>query len=189
MPKLYFRYGTMNSSKSANLLMVAHNYKSQGKKVLLVKPAIDTRFGSDMIDSRAIEGVQADLVIDEHFSDFSQYCNVNCILVDEASLMSACNIEGLRQAAKQVPVICYGLRTDFTGHLFPGSKRLMELADTIEEVKTVCVECDRKATMNAKFKILPDGTKKIVYKPDGDSVIDIGAEEKYQPMCFQCWIE
>ena len=187
MPKLYFRYGAMNSSKTANLLMVAHNYRSQGKNVLLVKPDIDTRFGQSMITSRAITGISADLVIDQNFSDFTQYTNqLSCILIDEAQFLSECNVNALRQITEKCPVICYGLRTDFTGHLFPGSKRLMEIADSIEEIKTVCVECERKAIINAKFTVV-NGIKHIVYS--GDNSIDIGAEEKYQPMCYQCWFK
>ena len=186
MPKLYFRYGAMNSSKTANLLIVAHNYRSQGKTVLLVKPDVDTRFGSHVISSRAITGVLADLVIDQEFSDFSPFVSgVSCILVDEAQFLSETNVEALRQVTERVPVICYGLRTDFKSHLFPGSKRLMELADSIEEIKTICVECEHKAIINAKFTLV-DGVKNILYS---GTVFDLGTEEKYQPMCYQCWFK
>lgn len=185
MPKLYFRYGTMNSSKTANLLMVVHNYRSQNKKIITMKPGIDDRSGISMISSRAISGIKADYIIDDNFlfSDVD-LTDVHCILVDEAQFLSEQNIDDLRIFTQKVPVICYGLRTDFTSKLFPGSKRLFEIADTIEEVKTICVTCDRKAIINAKFQI--QGNKKtIIY--NGDNQIDIGAEDKYQPLCWKCW--
>lgn len=186
MPKLYFRYGAMNSSKTANLLMVAHNYRSQGKSVILIKPKIDTRFGQDIIASRAIEGIKADLVIDENFSDFTPYIKTNCFLVDESQFLSEININALRDVTRYVPVICYGLRTDYRSKLFPGSKRLMEIADSIEEMKTTCISCDRKAIINAKTHLSFMGTE-IVALTEGSPVIDLGAEDKYQPMCYFCW--
>lgn len=178
----------MNSAKSANLLMVAYNYKSQGKKVLLVKPVIDTRFGSTMIASRAINGVDADLIIDGKYTNFTEYTDYNCILCDEAQFLSIQNIDGLREISRFVPVICYGLRTDYTGHLFEGSKRLFEMADVIEEIKTVCVKCDKKATINAKFRLSTNNSKIILYQPPTNGqVIELGGEDLYQPMCYQCW--
>lgn len=185
MPKLYFRYGPMNSSKTANLLMVAHNYRAQGKKVVLMKPALDTRFGQTMIVSRAITtGGIADILVEPEWSNFSIDNDVYCVLVDEAQFLTEKNVEGLRKLAETVPVICYGLRTDYRSYLFPGSKRLMELADSIEEIKTICVECNRKATMNAKFYVQNGG--KVIVR-DGSSEPDLGAEEKYQPMCWLCY--
>jgi len=187
MPKLYFRHGTMNSSKTANLLMVSHNYRSQGKKVILIKPAIDTRFGKNTIDSRAVQGVQADMIITPQTAEFSIPEDTHCVLVDEAQFLSEKNVKGLRELTLNVPVICYGLRTDYRTRLFPGSKRLLELADTIEEIKTVCVQCDRKATINAKFylEFYPEHRKVIVR--DGSEEPDLGTEDKYQPMCWKCW--
>ena len=138
MPKLVFKYGTMNSSKTANLLMCAHNQRSSGKKILLLKPEIDSRFGDTIIKSRAIEGVQSDIIITPDMDDFSVFVissnsqKISCILVDEAQFLSELNIEGLRKITHILPVICYGLRTDYKSRLFPGSKRLLELADSIE---------------------------------------------------------
>lgn len=185
--KLYFKYGTMNSSKTANLLMTAHNYRSQGKKVLLMKPSIDTRFGETTITSRAVQETKADIILTEGIYDFSTIVpnDIHCVLVDEAQFLSSKNVEGLRKLTSRVPVICYGLRTDYRTFLFPGSKRLLELADSIEEIKTVCVTCDKKAIINAKF-FNDDMNKKIIIR-GGSNIIDLGAEEKYQPMCWKCW--
>jgi thymidine kinase len=190
MPKLYFYHGTMNSSKTANLLMVAHNYESQKKNVFIIKPYIDTRFGAVIIKSRALEkGVNADYMISDtdDLTDINTE-NVNCIIVDEAQFLSAINVDGLRNLTRIVPVICYGLRTDYRGLLFEGSKRLLELADSIQEIKTVCVNCDKKAIMNAKFCYDRETNIKHIIKY-GDTKIDLGAEEKYQAMCWECWSE
>ena len=187
MPKLYFRYGVMNSSKTANLLMVAWNYRLQSRKVLLIKPNIDERFGINVIQSRAIENcVEADLVIDQDWSenDKIETHELACVLVDEAQFLSEKNVDALRELAKKVPVICYGLRTDYRTKLFEGSKRLLEIADVLEEIKNVCVNCDKKAIINAKFYNNKQ-EKKIV--KDGPKDIDLGAEEKYQPMCWNCF--
>lgn len=185
MCKLYFRYGTMNSSKTANLLMVAHNYISQGKRVILMKPSIDTRFSESKIVSRAVGGMEADVILFPETNSFDlDLKNVYCILVDEAQFLSDTNVEALRKLTDKIPVLCYGLRTDYRVKLFPGAKRLMELADMIEEIKTVCVHCDRKAIINAKFQQC--GTNRTIIK-DGSSVPELGAEEKYQPMCWKCW--
>jgi len=141
----------MNSSKTANLLMVAYNYKTQGKKVILMKPFIDNRFGEQIIKSRAVQEMTADILIMPHRRVFELPNDINCVLVDEAQFLTPVNVEGLRNLSQHVTVICYGLRTDYRSYLFPGSKRLLELADTIEEIKTICVNCDRKAIINAKF--------------------------------------
>ena len=186
MPKLVFKYGTMNSSKTSNLLMLAHTYRSHNKKVLLLKPETDIRDGFDVISSRIIPLVKADIILSKTESDFSHVdtTNLYCILVDEAQFLSEQNINGLRKLSLKVPVLCYGLRTDYRSVLFEGSKRLMEIADTIEEIKSVCVICDKKAIINAKFYTDGD-TKTIIY--DGDSSPDLGAEDKYQPLCWNCW--
>ena len=186
MPKLYFRYGTMNSSKTANLLMVAHNYRSQGKQVLLVKPLCDNRFDLQMITSRAGQQMPADLLISPDMTSLSISDQVVCILVDEAQFLSEINIDALRNISLNIPVICYGLRTDYLSKLFPGSKRLMEVADSIEEIKTICVVCEKKAIINAKFYIDEEENRKKIIR-DGSSRIDLGAEDKYQPMCWKCW--
>ena len=181
MPKLYFRYGTMNSSKTANLLMVAHNYEMQGGKVILLKPCIDTRFGEDIVKSRAGFSKECDFVLHEHFDVFSiDLENVRCVLVDECQFVLPKHIEQLRFITEKVPVMCYGLKSDYKTKLFPGSKRLLELADSIEEVKTICTKCNKKAIINAKFT----GSKII---KEGSSKPDLGMEDKYQAMCWACW--
>ncbi len=124
MAKLYFRHGTMGSAKTLNLLAVAHNYRQQGKKVLLFKPDMDTRFGRENIRSRAGLECKADILV-EPTSDLTQinYDGISCILVDEAHFLSMEHIDQLRDISldKDIPVICYGLRTDFRSKLFPGS--------------------------------------------------------------------
>jgi len=183
MPKLYFRYGTMNSSKTANLLMVSHNYKSQGKKVILIKPKIDTRFDTNIIKSRAGFQDNCDILLDKNdnlLTYSNMFTDTNCILVDEAQFLTSDHVEQLRELTNVTPVICYGLRTDYMSNLFSGSKRLMELADSIEEIKTTCINCNKKATINAKFI-----NNEIIYF--GSSEPDIGAEEKYKAMCWSCW--
>lgn len=180
MPKLYFRYGAMNSSKTANLLMVAHNYRAQGKSVILIKPDIDNRVDVLQISSRMGVSMSADIVASSD-TDLSQVQHTDCVLVDECQFLTPVQIDQLRSLTKTIPVICYGLRTDYRTVLFPGSRRLMEIADNIEEVKTVCVCCNSKAIINAKL----DDTRCIVR--DGSSAPEIGAEERYQPMCWNCW--
>jgi thymidine kinase len=173
----------MNSSKTANLIMTAHNYKSLNKKVILIKPSIDIL--SEQINSRAIGDIEVDIVLEPDVIINDIPNDISCILVDEAQFLSENNVDNLRKLSLKVPVICYGLRTDYRTKLFPGSKRLMELADSIEEIKTVCVECiNRKAIINAKFSIV-DNLKTIIY--DGEDTPDLGREEKYQAMCWKCW--
>lgn len=182
MAKLYFRHGTVGSAKTLNLLAVAHNYRGQGKKVLLMKPNLDTRFGKDKIKSRAGLEMQADVLIESVESLRSlDYQDINCILVDEAQFLPASVIEEFRRITLDfgIPILCYGLRTDFRSNLFEGSKRLMELADSIEEVKATCHYCDRKSIMNLKHV---NG----VATCEGPSV-DLGAEEKYFPTCYKCY--
>ena len=126
MAKLYFRYGTMDSAKSLNLLAVAHNYRKQGKRVLLMKPRLDIRFGATKISSRAGLEADADLMIDEDTTlDPREFAGLDCILVDEAQFLPPAVIEDLRRITVDpgVPVICYGLRTDFRTKLFPGAQR------------------------------------------------------------------
>jgi thymidine kinase len=183
--KLYFRYGTVGSAKTLNLLAVAHNYEAQGKKVLVVKPEVDDRFGKEHVASRAGLSRKADCVISDAESPtiFLFGGKTNCVLVDEAQFFKKETIDIFRDIATNcdVPVICYGLRADFRGELFEGSKRLFELADDIQEVKTVCYYCNRKAIMNLKHI---EG----VPTTDGPS-IQLGAEETYLPACFKCYHE
>jgi thymidine kinase len=185
--KLYFRYGTMNSSKTANLLMVAHNYKQQGKKIVIIKPAIDERFGIRTVKSRAGLESNADIVLKKHdILALRNYDweNIDCALVDEAQFLTTEQIDELRVLTIKTPVICYGLRTDFRSKLFPGAKRLMELADSIEEIKTICTYCSKKSIINMKHV---DGKCVKTSLQSGDSVLDLGCEEKYLPTCWKCW--
>jgi thymidine kinase len=184
MAKLYFRYGVVGSAKTLNLLAVAHNYRQQRKNVLLIKPAVDTRFGSKTIGTRAGLTATADIVVpDSGALDLTETKNVSCILVDEAQFLPVTTVERLHKIAHAVengiPVICYGLRTDFRLELFPASKRLMELADTIEEIKTTCTDCDRKAVFNLKIK----NNKPVL---DGPTV-ELGFEDTYIPVCASCY--
>lgn len=182
MAKLYFRHGTVGSAKTLNLLAVAHNYRQQGKKIVLMKPDFDIRFGKERIKSRAGLEMQADvLIVNEKSLQGIDYTGVSCILVDEAQFLCAKVIEELRRITLDwdIPVICYGLRTDFKSHLFEGSLRLMELADSIEEVKATCHYCNRKSIMNLKHV---NG----VATNEGPSV-ELGSEEKYFATCYRCY--
>lgn len=182
MAKLYFRHGTVGSAKTLNLLAVAHNYRQQGKKVLLMKPDLDTRFGKEQIRSRAGLEMQADVLIrTEESLKGIDYAGISCILIDEAQFLSAKVIEALRKICHvwDIPILCYGLRTDFKSHLFEGSSRLMELADSIEEVKATCHFCNRKSILNLKHV---NG----IATDEGPSV-ELGAEEKYFPACYKCY--
>ena len=184
MAKLYFRYGTMDSAKSLNLLAVAHNYKKQGKRVLLMKPRLDTRFGANVISSRAGLEAVADVQIDpDTVLDPRDFAGLDCILVDEAQFVPPSVIDDLRRITVDpgVPVICYGLRTDFKTKLFPGSQRLMELADAMEEVKVTCQYCSKKAICNLRFV----GGAPTVEGPQ----IQLGAEESYAPVCWMHYDE
>jgi thymidine kinase len=177
--KLYFRYGTMDSAKSMNLLAVAHNYRKQGKRVLLMKPRLDTRFGASKISSRSGLEAEADVMVDEDtVIDPRDFAGLDCVLVDEAQFLAPAVIDELRRITVDpgVPVICYGLRTDFKTKLFPGAQRLMELADGIEEIKVTCQYCQKKAICNLRFV---NGTP-VVEGPQ----IQLGAEESYAPVCW-----
>lgn len=184
MAKLYFRHGTVGSAKTLNLLAVAHNYRQQGKRVILIKPEMDVRFGKEQIKSRAGLEMSADILVQPN-TNLLEYPfeEVSCLLVDEAQFLSSYLIEQLRQITliQNIPVICYGLRTDFRTNLFEGSLRLMELADSIEEVKATCHFCNRKSIMNLKHV---NGQPTV----DGPSV-QLGAEETYYPVCFACYAQ
>lgn len=182
MAKLYFRYGAVGSAKTLNLLAVAHSYRYQGKKVLLIKPTLDTRFGKNHIRSRAGLETQADLLVDEHTDLMSlNFKGIDCLLVDEAQFIPPRIIEQFRHItiAENIPVICYGLKNDFQNHLFTGTLRLLELADSIEEVKSICHFCKKKAVMNIRHV---DGKASW----EGEQ-LDLGTEEKYLPSCASCY--
>ncbi len=182
MAKLYYRYGTVGSAKTLNLLAVAHNYRQQNKRVLLIKPALDVRFGKNNIKSRAGLEKEADILVDEKTNLLQcHFVEIDCILVDEAQFLPASIVDQFRTITHKldIPVICYGLRTDFRTKLFEGSKRLLELADSIEEIKATCHFCNKKAIMNLKHV---NGKANI----SGPS-IQLGAEESYYPSCFHCY--
>lgn len=183
MAKLYFRYGAVSSAKTLNLLAVAYNYRQQAKRVIIIKPAFDDRFGLEMVQSRAGLMQVADIVVSESDThiDIQSFLPLHCILVDELQFLTVPIVQQLRDIAsfQNIPVICYGLRTDFRGHLFPATKRLLELADTIEEIKTTCAYCNRKAIMNLKFF----NNKPTMEGPSAE----LGAEEKYLPTCYHCY--
>ncbi len=182
MAKLYFRYGTVGSAKTLNLLAVAHSYGQQNKRVLVMKPALDDRFGEGTVKSRAGLERDADLLLKQNTTfEVGQFEGVNCVLVDEAQFLSPHVINQLRALAidLDIPVICYGLRSDFRTDLFEGSRRLFELADEISEIKTTCFFCNRRALFNLK---LLNGEATI----EGPS-IELGAEEKYLPACAGCY--
>ena len=184
MAKLYFRYGAMGSAKTMNLLAVATNYELQGKHVLLIKPSIDDRFGAENIQSRVGISRKADICVHaDTILNYRDFRNIDCVLVDECQFLSEFLIHQLRNITVDldIPVICYGLRTNFKTRLFEGSKRLLELADAIEEVKTTCAFCNRKAVFNIKLKhgsAMTDGAE-----------IELGTEDLYRPTCCQCFEE
>jgi thymidine kinase len=182
MAKLYFRHGTVSSAKTMNLLAVAHNYRSQGKRVLLLKPRLDTRWGQDVILSRSGLEAQADLLVDpDSRLDPERFEGIDCVLVDEAQFLSPALVEQLRELTLRpgLPVICYGLRTDFRTHLFDGSRRLLELADSIEEVKVTCKFCNRKAIFNLRL---------VNGQPTAEGAqIELGGDDKYVPSCAHCY--
>jgi thymidine kinase len=171
----------MDSAKTLNLLAVAHNYRKQGKRVALLKPRLDDRWAQSAIISRSGLSHEADLLVDaDTILPVDTLGQMDCILVDEAQFLSAFVVEQLRQLthSHRVPVICYGLRTDFRTRLFPGSCRLFELADSIEEVKVTCQLCNRKAVFNLRR----DGAR-------GGPQIQLGGDEAYIPVCWQHYQE
>ena len=184
MAQLLFKYGTMNSGKSIELLKVAHNYEEGGKTVILLTSALDTRDGVGTISSRIGLSEQAiaispDTNVVEKLAT-PDLLGANCILVDEAQFLTVKQVEGLASMVDifDIPVICYGLKNDFSNHLFEGSRALLLIADKLEEIKTVCRFCDKKATMNLRTV---DG--KPVY--NGDQV-QIGDSE-YLSVCRKHW--
>jgi thymidine kinase len=194
MAKLYFRYGAMNSGKSTALLQAAFNYEERGHQVLLAKPAIDTKGDRDIVsrlgmvrevdftiepDTSVLDRFQEhrNRIIEEHGRD------VSCLLVDEAQFLTSHQVDDLLRIAliDTIPVLAYGIRTDFQTVAFPGSRRLLEVAHSLEELKTIC-RCGRKAVFNGR-KI--DG----VFVFDGDQVAIDGAEVTYESLCGACYLE
>lgn len=194
MGKLVFRYGAMNAAKSASVCMMAHNYRSKDLSVLVLKTTMPSRWGeaADAVHSRTNLSVTADVVIDASTDVFAHLYNdlvpqskYHCLLVDECQFLTATQVEALRTLAQHVNIYCYGLRTHFLSRAFEGSMRLLELADTIEEIKTPCSHCPRKAIINAKFR---DVNGKRMYVKTGNDIIDIGAEDKYAALCWTCFL-
>ena len=177
MAKLYFRYGAMGSSKTANAIMVQYNYHERGQNALMIKPCLDNRDGARIVGSRS--GLSAPCIYMEEIDtvDLSAY---NCIIVDEAQFLKKEQVQRLVDIVDgmNIPVICYGLRADFQGNLFEGSTWLMAWADTIEEIKTVCW-CGRKATTNAR---VIDG--KVAR--EGEQIV-LGGNESYVALCRKHW--
>ncbi|MCI6990957.1 MAG: thymidine kinase [Clostridiales bacterium] len=183
MAKLYFKYGAMGSSKSAQALITQFNYEELGMSVWLIKPSVDDRDGADIVRSRIGLFRQADVIFpqDNLLERYRQAGTFDVIIADEAQFLTPEQIDQLRQIVDEqdVPVLCFGLRTDFLTHLFPGSRRLLELADSITEIKTVCA-CGAKATVNARL----DSQGRILTQ--GDQVF-LGGNDSYVAMCHRCW--
>lgn len=177
MAKLYYRYGAMGSSKTANILMVRYNYLEKGLRPLLVKPSIDTRDGDLTVQSRM--GLSAECIVFETLRAMTreELVAYDAILVDEAQFLNTEEVDFLTDIVDelQIPVLCYGLKTDFTGHLFEGSKRLFEVAEVIEEVPTVCW-CGHRANFNARF----DADGRMLRT--GEQVA-LGANDCYTSLC------
>lgn len=176
MAKLYYYYGQMGSSKTANALMTNFNYKELGQKPLLVKPSIDTRFGEKVVKSRI--GIEHDCIMLHDLMKYSEeeIKKYDCIIVDEVQFATKEQIDFLSDIVDfyDVPVVCYGLRTDFRNELFPGSERLIAIADTIREIKTVCW-CGKKATTVARYNengIVREGAQVV-----------LGANDSYVSLC------
>ncbi len=185
MSKLYFRYGAMNCGKTTALLQVAHNYEEKNLKVIIVKSKVDTK-GEDKIVSRLGVERKVDVILnqDEILTLKYDLSDISCILVDESQFLNNKQIEDLWKITKlkNIPVICYGLKVDFTSHLFEGSKRLIELADVLEELITIC-SCGKRAKFNAR-KI------NNKYTLTGKEVmIDTVDDCTYEPLCGKCYIE
>ena len=188
MAKLYFRYGAMNSGKSTALMQVAHNYEERGMRVLILKPSVDTKGGEKLVSrlgvSRPVDvSVPPEMDILELICKKSQEePSIACILTDESQFFTPEQAEQLFMVTVKlnIPVIAYGLRTDFSTKGFPGSTRLLELAHAIEEMKTICT-CGRKATLNGR-KV----NGRFVFEGD-QVVIDAGGDVEYQSLCPQCY--
>ena len=188
MAKLYFNYSSMNAGKSTVLLQAAYNYEERGMTTLLLIAAFDDRAGKGRIASRIGLGADADVFnsfdnVFEHILRANEAQKVDAVFVDEAQFLTEDQVWQLARVADmlRIPVMCFGLRTDFQGKLFPGSAALLALADNLKEIKTICW-CGRKATMVARL----DADGKIV--EEGDQVV-IGGNDKYVSLCRRHWSE
>lgn len=182
--KLFYRYSTMNAGKSTALLQVAHNYESQNMRVKVLTAAIDDRYGVGRVTSRL--GLQREAQTYQASTDFETLLSqdrvgLRCVLVDEAQFLTAEQVTQLHRVAHifEIPVLCFGLRTDFRGQPFPGSAALLALADDLEELKTVC-SCGKKATMN--IRVDESG-----HRVTEGSQVEIGGNNRYRPVCATCF--
>ena len=186
MSKLYFKYGVMGSSKTAQALMCKFNYEQVGFEVLLIKPIVDTR---DLTDNQIV--VRSRIGLESNCQTFDSQENLykfifaqnqfkpkSVVIVDEAHFCTAKQIDELKEVSRHIPVLCYGLLTNFKTELFEGSKRLVEIAESLMEIKAVC-ECGKKATVNARLN-----NGKLVLS--GDEIL-IGGNESYKAMCYNCY--
>ena len=192
MSKLFFRYGAMNSGKSTSMLQVAHNYEERGQHVLLIKPAKDTK-GDDQIVSRLGVARPADLVLlpDQDLRAtfhalshaLTEQQRVACLLIDEAQFLTPEQVDQALAIAvlDDIPVVAFGIRTDFRTRAFPGSRRLMEVAHSLQEMKTIC-RCGKKAIFNARL-----GDAGIVC--EGEQVVIDGDNVRYEALCGRCYLE
>lgn len=194
MAKLYFRYGAMNSGKSTALLQAAHNYEERDHEILLAKPGVDTKAGRKILSRLGVDR-SVDFVIgedDDAFALFAEHRarrreaagrDVSCLLIDEAQFLTPQQVDELLRIAvlENVPVLCYGIRTDFLTVAFPGSQRLLEIAHSLEELKTIC-RCGRKAVFNSRRV---DGVPVF----HGEQVAIDGAEVTYESLCAVCYLE
>ena len=179
MAGLYFKYGVMNSSKSANLLMIRYNYVSAGFNVLVLKPALDTRDKDGKLTSRV--GIECDCVMITEDTDLKELCkDADVIMIDEAQFLSKGKVDELYELSYDKVVMCFGLLTDFKRELFEGSKRLVELADSIHEIKSVC-KCGKRATVSARYT---NGVLQV----DGEQIL-VGAEKEYKALCKYCYLK
>jgi thymidine kinase len=183
MAKLYFKYGAMGSSKSAQALITRFNYLEKGMTVWLIKPSVDTRDGAGLIRSRIGLEHTAQVITPEQDITVAYRAAGphDVIIADEAQFFTPEQIDQLRALVDEedLPVLCFGLRTDFQTHFFPGARRLMELADSITEIKTVCA-CGSKATVNARI----DAGGNVV--TEGSQIL-LGGNDSYTAMCHRCW--
>ena len=186
MAKLYFKYGAMGCSKTAQALITKFNYEERGMRVLLMKPAVDTRDGATVVRSRI--GLEAEAIAVPADCDLyrlytESYSDRQVIIVDECQFLEPEQVDQLGQLVIDfnLPVLCFGLATDFLTHLFPGSRRLFEIAESISEIKSVC-RCGSKATVNARL----DERGNVVFK--GEQVV-LGGNDRYMAMCRKCWLK
>lgn len=189
MAKLFFRYGAMNSGKSTALMQVAYNYEERGMRVVILKPGTDTKGGQTVVSRlgvvRKVDGIVGpETNVREMVDKMEKENHLSCVLVDEAQFLAPDQVEQLFEIAvlDNIPVICYGLRTDFQMKGFPGSRELLLKAHSIEELKTIC-RCGRKAILNARKQ-----NGKFTF--EGDQVaIDGSGETSYESLCGQCYFE